>query len=75
VLEGRGGDDVLRGLGGNDRLVGGSGRDRLFGGAGNDRLLAHDSQRDVVDCGPGRDTAIVDRKDVVTGCEKVARGY
>jgi hypothetical protein len=72
-LDGRRGDDVLRGLGGNDLLVGGAGRDRLYGGAGNDRLRARDSQRDVVDCGPGRDTATVDRKDVVTGCEHVTR--
>jgi hypothetical protein len=36
-------------------------------------LRARDNQRDVVDCGPGRDTAYVDRLDRVSGCERVKR--
>ncbi len=73
VLLGLGGNDVLFGGRGNDLLVGGPGRDRLYGGPGNDTLRARDGLRDVVDCGPGRDTAIVDRIDRVSGCERVQR--
>jgi glucose/arabinose dehydrogenase len=73
TLNGRGGDDELRGLGGNDLLDGGPGRDRLYGGSGNDRLLARDGQRDLVDCGGGHDTAVVDATDVVRACERITR--
>ena len=82
VLYGLGGADVLLGLKGNDVLYGGRGDDlldggpgldRLFGGPGNDTLRARDGRRDVVDCGPGRDKAIVDRIDRVSGCEIVKR--
>jgi Ca2+-binding RTX toxin-like protein len=45
----------------------------LDGGAGNDRISARDGERDRVRCGPGRDTAIVDRGDRVKGCEVVKR--
>ncbi len=81
-LSGRAGNDVLRGLGGpdvldggpgNDRLVGGPGRDRLLGGPGRDVLVATDGVRDVVRCGPGRDRAVVDRRDRPVGCESVSR--
>ena len=83
VLYGLGGNDRLLGLAGNDvlyggagadLLIGGPGKDRLFGGPGNDTIDARDRQVDVVDCGPGRDTAIVDRRDRVSGCEIVRRG-
>jgi Ca2+-binding RTX toxin-like protein len=73
VLFGRQGADRLYGLAGSDRLVGGRGRDRLVGGAGKDRLEAVDESRDRVRCGPGRDTAIVDRRDSLSGCERVIR--
>ena len=73
VLLGRGGNDVLYGGRGNDVLDGGPGADRLFGGPGNDTLRARDGRRDLVDCGPGRDVAIVDRVDRVSGCEVVRR--
>jgi len=73
-LAGGRGDDLLRGHAGDDRLDGGPGRDVLRGGSGDDRLSARDGARDVVDCGPGRrDRAIVDRRDRVTGCERVSR--
>jgi hypothetical protein len=71
VLLGGRGNDILYGGRGNDVLNGGAGRDRLYGGPGNDILRARDGQRDVVDCGPGRDTAIVDRLDHASGCEIV----
>jgi hypothetical protein len=82
VIYGLGGNDVLRGANGNDVLFGGigsdvlyggTGRDRLYGGPGNDTLQARDGQRDVVDCGPGRDIAHVDRIDRVSGCERIVR--
>jgi hypothetical protein len=82
VMYGLGGNDVLRGANGNDVLFGGvgsdvlyggTGRDRLYGGPGNDTLWARDGQRDVVDCGPGRDIAHVDRIDRISGCERILR--
>jgi hypothetical protein len=73
-LFGAGGNDVLYGAGGDDRLDGGDGTDRLYGGTGDDRLDARDRKRDLVDCGSGRkDSAVVDRADRVSGCEKVKR--
>ena len=70
-LLGRGGTDCLRGGAGNDLLVGGGGADRLRGGAGRDRIWARDGARDVVSCGPGRDVARIDERDVARGCERV----
>jgi hypothetical protein len=68
------GDDVVRAFAGDDCLDGGSGRDVLAAGPGNDRIRARDGARDTVDCGGGRDVAIVDRSDTVKGCEAVRRG-
>ncbi|MDQ5820019.1 MAG: hypothetical protein M3540_01070 [Actinomycetota bacterium] len=73
LLSGLAGDDLLDGGRGNDRLVGGSGRDRLFGGPGDDTINSVDGQRDALNCAGGRDTAVVDRHDRVTGCERVQR--
>jgi RTX calcium-binding nonapeptide repeat (4 copies) len=82
LLAGLGGNDVLRGLAGadclnggkgNDLLIGGSGVDRFSGGPGKDRILAKDSTRESVDCGPGRDTVVADRKDRLRRCERVTR--
>jgi hypothetical protein len=73
VLRGGAGNDILYGGGGRDVLDGGAGRDRLFGGLGDDTLKARDGKRDLVDCGPGRDTAYVDRFDRLSGCERVLR--
>jgi hypothetical protein len=70
LLEGGRGRDVLDGGEGDDRLLGGFDADRLRGGPGNDAIRATDGRRDVVDCGPGRDRAILDRRDVATGCER-----
>jgi Ca2+-binding RTX toxin-like protein len=87
TIDGGRGDDTLRGGAGDDRLRGGAGADwltdhrgtdRLSGGAGNDRIDARDQRgsddrRDVVDCGAGDDTALVDSDDVVLHCEHVQR--
>ena len=65
------GNDTLSGGAGPDRLAGGRGHDRILGGPGSDRLRSRDGERDHVNCGEGRDTAIVDRKDRVAFCERV----
>jgi hypothetical protein len=72
-LLGKRGRDCLFGGRGNDRLNGGGGRDRMVGGPGRDRLVARGSAIDQLDCGPGRDLAIVDKRDVVRRCERVRR--
>ena len=69
--DGGAGNDKLDGGPGNDQVTGGPGKDTIAGGAGSDVLLAADGARDVVDCGAGKDTAVVDAIDVVRGCEKV----
>lgn len=72
-LDGRGGADRLRSLGGEDCLAGGSGRDRLAAGAGDDHVDAADGARDRVRCGSGRDEVTADRRDRLSGCERVHR--
>ena len=73
-LYGSGGADTLNGGRGKDKLVGGKGKDTLIGGAGTDTINAKDRTRDRIDCGRDRDTALVDRRDRVRGCERVRRG-
>jgi Ca2+-binding RTX toxin-like protein len=72
-LYGGSGSDRLSGNAGNDRLEGGAGKDSLAGGAGRDRINAKDGKRDRVDCGAGRDTATVDKKDRLRHCERTKR--
>lgn len=45
----------------------------IRGTAGNDVIQARNGQRDIVWCGPGRDTVYADRSDVLHGCEIVHR--
>jgi Ca2+-binding RTX toxin-like protein len=80
LLRGLGGKDLLRGLGGTDRLeggvgadriVGGPGRDMVIGGDGNDDIDVKDGQVDTVRCGAGRDRVRADRRDRLSGCERV----
>jgi ABC-2 type transport system ATP-binding protein len=73
-IAGQGGSDRLGGGGGEDLLLAGRGRDRVSGGADRDKIRAAGGGGDVVRCGPGRDTAKVDRRDRVRGCERVKRG-
>jgi Ca2+-binding RTX toxin-like protein len=68
-----GGDDVVRGYKGGDTIRGGVGKDRQYGGRGNDVFFSAGGFRDLVDCGPGVDTAYVDSKDRVVDCEKLRR--
>ncbi len=48
----------------------------LDGGRGNDRsrVFNRPAAKDVVDCGSGFDHVRADRKDVLTGCNRVTRG-
>jgi Ca2+-binding RTX toxin-like protein len=88
LLSGRAGNDALAGRGGADVLRGGKGRDVLRGGAGRDgfamragvelaepgrdRILARDGKPDEINCGSGRDVAVVDAvEDGVYACEVV----
>lgn len=72
VLLGGRGQDVLRGGPGGDRLNGGADADHILAGPGDDRVIAADGSPDIVDCGPGTDTARVDALDEVEdGCESV----
>jgi len=40
---------------------------------GDDVIRSDDRRRDLVDCGPGHDTAYIDRRDRAKGCETVIR--
>ena len=81
LIGGRG-NDTLRGENGNDRLTGGPGADTLVGGkglnaydagSGNDIVISLNGRVELVRCGPGNDRATVDRRDRVSGCERVTR--
>lgn len=71
TLLGGAGKDLIDGGRGNDVLIGGPGEDRLRAGAGSDTAIANDDEADVVDCGPGRDRAVVDESDTTKNCEVV----
>jgi Ca2+-binding RTX toxin-like protein len=69
TIEDPGGDNLIEGGAGIDELRGGAGRDVVRGGPGRDRISARDGRRDRVDCGSGRDSARIDKKDRVRACE------
>lgn len=68
VIDGGPGPDVISGRGGDDELFGGAGPDTIRGGRGNDWIFARGGGRDRVFCGPGRDHARTDRRDVRCRC-------
>jgi Ca2+-binding RTX toxin-like protein len=70
TIDGNGGDDTIIGKGGADKIRGGTGKDRQYGGRGNDIIYSEGTFRDLINCGKGIDTAYVDPKDQVSGCEK-----
>jgi hypothetical protein len=74
LVGGVGGDDLTGGPG-RDQIAGGFGRDRIAAGPGDDLVRASDADRDVVDCGAGRDRAFVSRGDRVADCEVVTYGW
>ena len=65
--------DYLAGGAESNVIAGGAGHDILRGGPGQDRIFARDGVRDVVSGGSGRDTAYVDRLDLLLGVERVQR--
>ena len=69
-LNGNAGAQLIDGGGGDDSILDGGGRDRVYGGPGNDVITTFDGDFDVVDCGPGIDTATADSSDVLIGCER-----
>jgi uncharacterized delta-60 repeat protein len=72
-LDGGTGNDRIKGDSGNDRIVGGRGINRYSGGSGNDKIYARNGRAEIVECGPGRDFAKVDRRDRTRRCERVQR--
>jgi Ca2+-binding RTX toxin-like protein len=87
-IDGRGGQDVIRGHEGADTLDGGAGADDIWagaedefaqdsvtGGGGDDVIRAFNkpASKDIIDCGSGFDRAVVDSKDVLSGCNRVVR--
>ena len=70
-IAGGDGNDCLFGNKGSDRITGGPGSDQLSGGNSADVIKARDGAGDVVNCGSGKDRAIVDRADRVRKCEKI----
>jgi hypothetical protein len=69
-VRGGNGSDRVSGGSGRDHLIGGSGQDRIFAGRGSDHVRALDEDRDLINCGPGRDRIVADRKDRLEGCER-----
>ena len=61
---------MVLGYAGSDKIRGGNDKDKQYGGRGNDTIYTEGGFRDLVDCGKGTDTAYVDSKDRVVGCEK-----
>jgi Tol biopolymer transport system component len=71
VLKGGDGGDHVCGLGGADVIVAGRSSTTILAGAGNDTIHAVNGIQDVIDCGPGKDTAYVDARDKRRRCERV----
>jgi Ca2+-binding RTX toxin-like protein len=68
-LAGGRGIDTITGAEGPDVLSGGPDRDTITGAGGDDRISARDRLSDLLSCGLGTDTAIVDAVDSVASCE------
>jgi Ca2+-binding RTX toxin-like protein len=69
TLTGDGQANSLSGGSGEDLVSGLRGADTLLGGTAPDVINARDGLRDSVDCGSGRDLAIVDGLDSTRNCE------
>ena len=72
-LAGGAGNDRLEGGPQNDTLAGGPGRNTYLAGPGNDVVDAANGVRETLNCGPGRDRAVADRRDVARQCERIVR--
>ena len=74
ILIGSGDPELIRGSIGGDVIKPGAGRDRVMSRAGADLIRARGGGRDRINCGPGVDRVIVDRRDLVArNCERVRR--
>jgi hypothetical protein len=56
-----------------DSFTGGGGPDRIRTRGGKDKVRVIGGAADRVDCGKGKDVAIVDPTDRIKSCEKVRR--
>jgi Ca2+-binding RTX toxin-like protein len=88
-LNANAGDDVIKGSkglnglietelnagDGNDRVRGTDAEDRINGENGHDIVNSRDKAEDLVDCGPGIDLALVDRRDFVRNCNLIIGGH
>ena len=70
-LKGSAGANTIDGGIGGDVIDGGTGRDAIYGQEGDDIITARDGRVDRIDCGPGKDRAVIDRSDTTVGCENV----
>ena len=82
------GDDVIKGFAGlngliktelngegdDDRIRGTDAEDRINAGKGHDLVNSIDKAEDLLDCGPGLDLALVDRRDFLRNCNIVIGG-
>lgn len=78
LLVGESGNDRIDGGANSDRIVGGGGTDKIIGGGGDDAIDAVDAdgfpERDVIDCGSGKDWVVADSLGKVAGtCETLPR--
>jgi Ca2+-binding RTX toxin-like protein len=67
------GEDSVEGEDGNDEMDDGPGKSEIDGGADKDKVTSTEGGGDKIDCGPGRDRAVVHKKDKVKSCEKLKR--
>jgi dipeptidyl aminopeptidase/acylaminoacyl peptidase len=67
------GDDRIMGGDGNDRIAPDRGLDRVWAGRGDDFVGSdRDGRRDVISCGPGRDTVFAEGIDrIARDCERI----
>ena len=76
-LGGGDGDDRADGGPGDDLLdemrLSGRGNDHLLGDTGNDHIRTAGDTKDTVDCGPGRDFALLDTRDKHRRCDSMRR--
>ena len=64
---------VITGTRRADKITGTPLPDAILAKAGNDFIRTRDLNVDLINCGLGRDTAIVDTNDIVRACERVLR--
>jgi Ca2+-binding RTX toxin-like protein len=68
-------DTELNGENGNDEIRGTDSEDRINAGNGHDAVNSIDRAEDLLDCGPGLDLALIDRRDFLRNCNIVIGGH